>query len=132
MTFRPSHGLAYDSHMDDLMDLPIEEQLRALGQKGILTRPGVVEKLECAMDECLGPGGRGHFDRKEHPPGPWSPSVDHRVLKSEGGKLDPDNVRLAHVLCNRVDYSKKVGRPYDRDLATAQEAAARWADDHAT
>lgn len=114
----------------DLIELPIEEQLRALGQRGILTRPGVVDELRCAMPECLCPGGENYFERKEHPPGPWSPSVDHMVLKSEGGKLDPENVRLAHILCNRVDYSKKVGRPYDRDLATAREAAARWAEEH--
>ena len=26
------------------------------------------------------------------------------MLKADGGHLDPWNVRLAHVLCNRMDY----------------------------
>jgi hypothetical protein len=26
------------------------------------------------------------------------------ILKSAGGHLDPDNVRLAHLLCNQRDY----------------------------
>lgn len=114
----------------DLIDLPIGEQLHALGQRGILTQPGVVPRLECSMDECLCPGGRDYFDQKAHPPTDWSPSVDHIQLKSEGGTLESDNVRLAHVLCNRVDFAKKVGKPYDRDRERAAAAAATWAEDH--
>lgn len=34
-----------------------------------------------------------------------APSPDHYpILKSAGGQLHPDNVRLSHVLCNRRDY----------------------------
>jgi hypothetical protein len=114
----------------DLMDMPIEEQLRALGQRGVLTRPGVVDELRCQMPECLSPGGREYFERKSHPPSDWSPSVDHVVLKSEGGRLDPDNVRLAHVLCNRVDFAKTHGKKHDKDRGRAATAAAKWAEDH--
>ena len=62
-------------------------------------------ELRCEMPTCYCHKGRAHFDRKSHPPGPWAPSADHYPrLKSDGGHLDPWNVRLAHVLCNREDY----------------------------
>jgi hypothetical protein len=115
----------------DLMDRPLEEQLRALGQRGVLTEPGVVKELRCQMAECLCPGGEEYFDEKSHPPSDWAPSVDHITLKSEGGKLDPENVRLAHILCNRVDYAKNHGKKHDKDRARAAAAAARWDEDHA-
>jgi hypothetical protein len=35
----------------------------------------------------------------------WSPTADHYPrLKMHGGHLTPDNVRLAHRLCNQRDY----------------------------
>ena len=35
----------------------------------------------------------------------WAPSPDHYPrLKADGGHLVPWNVRLSHVLCNRMDY----------------------------
>ena len=37
--------------------------------------------------------------------GEWAPSPDHYpVLKSAGGHLVPENVRLSHVWCNNRDY----------------------------
>jgi hypothetical protein len=36
----------------------------------------------------------------------WSPNPDHYpLLNMDGGKLVPWNVRLAHVVCNNIDYS---------------------------
>jgi len=35
-------------------------------------------------------------------PHPKSPSLDHIIPLSEGGKHDPANVRLAHLGCNIV------------------------------
>ena len=62
-------------------------------------------ELRCEMPSCYCHKGRAHFDPKSHPPGPWEPSPDHYPrLKSDGGHLDPWNVRLSHVLCNREDY----------------------------
>ena len=35
----------------------------------------------------------------------WAPSPDHYpILKSAGGHLVPENVRLSHVWCNNRDY----------------------------
>jgi hypothetical protein len=33
-----------------------------------------------------------------------------------------DNAILAHRLCNRIDYSISVGRPYGRDLERVRKA----------
>jgi hypothetical protein len=36
------------------------------------------------------------------------PSSDHHpILKSAGGKLRPENVRLAHIWCNNRDYGRR-------------------------
>ena len=60
------------------------------------------------------------------------PTTDHfPILKTHGGHLTVDNVRLAHRLGNRIDYSKQIGRPYAKDLArvkAAREAASAQAD----
>jgi hypothetical protein len=48
--------------------------------------------------------GRRYFEsRSSH--SDWEPTADHYPrLKMHGGHLTPDNVRLAHRLCNRRDY----------------------------
>jgi hypothetical protein len=83
-------------------------QLRRLGVRGVLVRMaerGQIIELRCEMLKCYCHKGRAHFDQKSHPPGPWAASADHYPrLKSDGGHLDPWNIRLAHVLCNREDY----------------------------
>jgi hypothetical protein len=85
---------------------------------------GKIEKLACAMPECLcrHPKGREYFVRRPDPPSDWAPSADHIHLKSEGGQLDLENVRLAHVLCNRVDYARNHGIRHDKDLVRAASA----------
>ena len=60
------------------------------------------------MPQCYCFRGRRYFE-----PGAsgsdWSPTADHYPrLKAHGGHLTPDNVRLAHRLCNRRDYSWRV------------------------
>ncbi len=45
------------------------------------------------------------------------------ILKTNGGHLTVNNIRLAHRLCNRVDYSKQIRRPHAKDLARAKPAA---------
>jgi hypothetical protein len=56
------------------------------------------------MPQCHCDRGRAHFDRAQ-PQTDWSPTADHYPrLKAHGGHLTPDNVRLAHRLCNRRDY----------------------------
>lgn len=53
------------------------------------------------------------------------PTADHPpVLKSKGGHLTVDNVRLAHRLCNRIHYSIETGRPHAKDLARVKSARA--------
>jgi hypothetical protein len=45
------------------------------------------------------------------------PTLEHfPISKKEGGKAAVDNAILAHRLCNRLDYSIRVGRSHARDL----------------
>ncbi len=45
-----------------------------------------------------------------------------RELKSAGGHRTIDNARLAHRLCNRVDYNKSHTISYEKDLASVEKA----------
>ena len=110
----------------------VAEQLKQLNAKRLLIRgaeQGTITALRCEMDECLCPeelGGREYFEpaRPELPD--WMPTNDHfPILKCNGGPATVENSRLAHRLCNRVDYSKQIGRPYAKDLARAEAARLR-------
>lgn len=107
----------------------VADWLRELGVKGILVTAaenGNIATLECAIPECLCPRGRGHFTPVTPELDDWIPTIDHfPKLKHEGGHKTVDNIRLAHRLCNRVEYAKAVGRPYARDVARADAERAR-------
>ena len=78
------------------------------------------------MPECFCPeelGGACHFDPVTKELSDWMPTHEHFPRsKREGGHRTLDNAILAHRLCNRIDYSISVGRPYARDLATVRKA----------
>jgi hypothetical protein len=70
------------------------EALEQLGVRGILrqlAKDGQLVEVRCEMPHCYCFRGR---ETADHSP----------TLKSRGGKLTPDNVRLAHKLCNSRDY----------------------------
>lgn len=72
--------------------------LRMADQRQIL-------ELRCEMPECYCPRGRKFFAEPRSGDKHWRPSADHYpVLESQNGKLTPDNVRLAHVRCNQVNF----------------------------
>jgi hypothetical protein len=108
----------------------VADQLRALKAPRILIKAAEwrnVTKLECEMPECLCPvelGGRTYFEPARHGHrSDWAPTNDHYpVLKCDGGRETVDNSRAAHRLCNRVDYSKRIGRSYAKDLAIVEAA----------
>lgn len=51
------------------------------------------------------PQRKGSLRPRSTPLTDWAPSRDpYPQLKRDGGHLDPWNVRLSHVLCNREDY----------------------------
>ena len=81
------------------------ERLEALGVRGILwqlARDGQIIDVRCEMPQCYCFRGRRYF---ESTLSEWSPTADHYPrLKMHGGHLTPDNVRLAHRLCNQRDY----------------------------
>ena len=87
---------------------PVTDQLRALGVKGVLVRMaerGQLLAVRCEMPQCYHHKGRGAFDPVGTRPNTWAPSADHYpILKSAGGRLVPENVRLSHVWCNNRDY----------------------------
>ena len=56
------------------------------------------------MPQCYCFRGRRYFEPRSARTD-WEPTADHYPrLKAHGGQLTPDNVRLAHRLCNRRDY----------------------------
>lgn len=113
--------------------------LKALGVTGILisaAQKGYITEFACKMPEYLCPkelGGNSYFEPVAHPSTDWMPTHEHFPRpKREGGHRDLDNSILAHCLCNRVDYSKSIGRPYAKDLArvqAAREEAIRQSDE---
>jgi hypothetical protein len=85
------------------------ERLEDLGVRGILwqlARDGQLIHVRCEMPQCYCERGRKYFEpRSSSEWAPWSPTADHYPrLKMHGGHLTPDNVRLAHRLCNHRDY----------------------------
>jgi hypothetical protein len=104
-------------------------KLKALGAKRILIKAaeqGYITQLACKMPECFCPeelGGACYFEPVTPELSDWMPTHEHFPLsKSEGGKETVDNAILAHRLCNRIDYSIRVGRSYASDLKRIRKA----------
>jgi hypothetical protein len=78
------------------------------------------------MPECFCPeelGGACYFEPVTDELSDWMPTHEHSPRsKREGGHRDVDNAILAHRLCNRIDYSISVGRPYASDLERVRKA----------
>jgi hypothetical protein len=92
-----------------IADATVADRLRELGVKGVLLRMaerGQLLALKCEMPQCYHHKGRGAFDPVTTPRTKWAPSPDHYpILKSAGGKLLPENIRLSHIWCNNLDYA---------------------------
>jgi hypothetical protein len=92
-------------------DRSVAEQLRELGVKGVLVQMaerGQLLALKCEMPQCYHHKGRGAFDPVTTPRTNWAPSPDHYpILKSAGGHLVPENVRLSHRRCNNWDSGRR-------------------------
>ena len=92
-------------------DGSVADKLRGLGAKGVLVQMaerGQLLDLRCEMPQCYHHKGRAAFDQVAKTRTKWAPSPDHYpTLKSAGGKLRPDNVRLAHTECNQRDYNRR-------------------------
>lgn len=106
--------------------------LKDLSVRGVLitaAQQGYVLNLACQMAECLCPeelGGRLYFEEVTRQLPDWMPTADHfPQLKMYGGRRTVGNVRLAHRLCNRIDYSKQVGRSHVKDLARVEAARTK-------
>ena len=88
-------------------DSSVADQLRELGVKGVLVQMaerGQLLALKCEMPQCYHHEGRGEFDPVTTPRTKWAPSPDHYpILKSAGGQLVPENVRLSTLVQHR-DY----------------------------
>jgi hypothetical protein len=98
-------------------------------KRGILHQmamDGQLTDLRCEMPSCFCPDGRKHFDYKKNPMPDWAPNPDHSpILRGLGGKLVPENVRLAHVLCNNRDFAwRKKVREMLANRLSLQEIAA--------
>ena len=91
-----------------MADESVADRLRGFGVKGILVQMaerGQILELKCEMPQCYHPNGRDKFESLATERRLWAPSRDHYpILKSAGGKLRPENVRLSHTWCNNRDY----------------------------
>lgn len=92
-------------------DSPVADELRALGMRGVLVEMaerGQLLAVKCEMPQCYHHKGRGAFDLVTKARTKWAPSPDrYPILKSDGGKLVPENVRLSHIWCNNLDYGRR-------------------------
>jgi hypothetical protein len=87
--------------LDRLTELQVER-----GEIVRMAKRGQLYEIRCEMPTCYCPKGREHFDEKSTPMKDWALNADHYPkLKVDGGTLTPGNIRLAHVLCNNLDYS---------------------------
>ena len=118
--------------LDPKRGVQVAEELRNLGVRGILltaAESGYITELACQMPECLCPeecGGRGYFEPVDTTLSDWIPTHEHFPRsKAKGGHRTVDNALLAHRLCNRVDYSKSIDRPHQKDLDRVEAARAR-------
>jgi hypothetical protein len=98
-------------------------------KRGVLhqmAKDGQLVDLRCEMPTCYCPRGRGYFDRKSQPMKSWALNPDHYPrLKMHGGELKPENVRMAHVLCNNRDFAwRKRVADMLADRKSLQEIAA--------
>jgi hypothetical protein len=107
----------------------VAASLKELGVKGTLIKAaeqGYITQLACMMPECFCPeelGGACYFEPVANDWSDWMPTLEHfPVSKKNGGKAAVDNAILAHRLCNRLDYSIRVGRSHARDLERIRKA----------
>jgi hypothetical protein len=107
----------------------VAAELRKFGAKRILIKAaeqGYITELACKMPKCFCPeelGGAYYFEPVTNELTDWSPTNEHFPLsKKEGGREAVDNAMLAHRLCNRIDYSIRVGRSHKRDLERIRRA----------
>jgi hypothetical protein len=92
-------------------DSSVADELRRLGVKGVLVQMaerGQLLDLKCEMPQCYHHKGRAAFDPVAKTRTKWAPSPDHYpTLKSAGGHLVPENVRLSHTECNQRDHNRR-------------------------
>lgn len=93
------------------VDDSVADELRKLGVKGVLVQMaegGQLHELKCEMPQCYHHKGRAAFDPVAKSRTKWAPSPDqYPILKSAGGHLVPENVRLSHAECNQLDYTRR-------------------------
>jgi catechol 2,3-dioxygenase-like lactoylglutathione lyase family enzyme len=94
----------------DAGETPVEK-LEALGfaeSSGNLPGMASLIDVRCEMPQCCCFRGRSYFEPRSGR-SDWSPTADHYPrLKMHGSHLTPDNVRLAHRVCNQRDYLWRV------------------------
>jgi hypothetical protein len=96
-----------------MADQSAADRLRELNltDSNVLVRMAKLRQLlevKCEMPQCYHPEGRDEFEELTPERTKWSPSRDHYpILKSAGGKLSLDNVRLSHTECNQRDFTRR-------------------------
>lgn len=118
-----------NTELDPERGRAVAAKLEELAAKKILIRAaeeGYITQLVCAMPKCFCPeelGGASYFEKVTPELSDWMPTHEHfPESKKDGGKESVENAILAHRLCNRVDYSIRSGRSYERDLERVRKA----------
>lgn len=94
--------------------MDLADELLELGVKNaaliLAVERGLITELACTMEECFCPEGRTFFEDVGKLAGgrgkanKWAPSPDRWPIPGrDGGKYVPENVRLAHFQCNRLE-----------------------------
>jgi hypothetical protein len=100
-------------------------ELRADGVLILAAERGLIVRLRCEMPVCLieNNEGREYFEKRGGPDKKWAPSADHfPIARRHGGSLTPDNIRLAHRLCNTNDYQRNPELAADRSAVRQNRA----------
>lgn len=118
-----------NAELDPERGRDVAVELERLGAKKILVTAaerGYITQLRCNMPKCFCPeelGGAEYFEKATPDLSDWMPTNEHfPISKEDGGKESVENSILAHRLCNRVDYSIRVGRSHERDLERIRKA----------
>jgi hypothetical protein len=118
-----------DKTLDPERGAQVAEKLRVLGVSGTLlnaAEEGYITELECQMPTCMCPeqcGGRGYFEVVNADLSDWMPTHEHFPRSQATGRhRTVDNALLAHRLCNRIDYSRSINRPHEKDLQRVEAA----------
>lgn len=68
----------------------------------------------------------GYIDKSLKFPNPMSPSVDHKIPVSKGGRSTLDNLQLTHLCCNKAKGTKIVIQKENKNTPNRLPQSFDW------